>query len=125
MTDNLTVAVERPPAPKQRRRKQPADATPKKQPPYAVVVYNDDVHTFEYVIETLTKVFGYPHEKSLSLALQIHTAGRGIVWSGALEVAELKRDQLRSACPRSFAIRASVIYSGHDEAPSSVNRSSW
>ena len=103
MTDNLAVAVESPPEPGQRRRKQPADASPKEQPPYAVVVFNDDVHTFEYVIETFTKVFGYPHEKSLALALQIHTAGRGIVWSGSLEVAELKRDQLRSAGPDFYA----------------------
>ena len=61
--------------------------------------------TFEYVIETFTKVFGYPHEKSLALALQIHTAGRGVVWSGALEVAELKRDQLRSAGPDFYAAK--------------------
>jgi ATP-dependent Clp protease adaptor protein ClpS len=103
MTDNLTAIVVSPPKPKERPRKQPADATPKKQPPYAVVVLNDDVHTFEYVIETFTKVFGYPHEKSLALALQIHTAGRGIVWSGSLKVAELKRDQLRSAGPDFYA----------------------
>ena len=103
MTDNLAAAVDSPPKSKQRPRKQPADATPKKQPPYAVVVFNDDVHTFEYAIETFTKVFGYPHEKSLALALQIHTAGRGIVWSGALEVPELKRDQLRSAGPDFYA----------------------
>ena len=103
MTDNMAVAVESPPESKHRRRKQPADAKPKVQPPYAVVVFNDDLHTFEYVIETFTKVFGYPPEKSCSLALQIHTAGRGIVWSGVLEVAELKRDQLRSAGPDFYA----------------------
>ena len=36
---------------------------------------------------------------------QIHTAGRGIVWSGALEVAELKRDQIRSAGPDFYAMK--------------------
>ncbi len=103
MTDNLAVAVESPPKAKERRRKQPAEAAPKKQPPYAVVVFNDDAHTFDYVIETFTKVFGYPHEKSLSLAMLIHTAGRAVVWTGSLEVAELKRDQLRSAGPDFYA----------------------
>ena len=29
-----------------------------------MVVFNDEEHTFEYVIETLMKVFGYPKEKS-------------------------------------------------------------
>lgn len=99
MSDEAVVAVESPPEPKMRRRKQPAGAKPKVQPPYAVVVLNDDLHTLEYVAETFMKVFSYPLEKSYSLAMQIHTEGRGIVWSGAREVAELKRDQIRSAGP--------------------------
>jgi len=81
-----------------------AEAKPKKQPPYAVVVLNDDLHTFQYVVETFTKVFGYSAEKSYVLAVKIHNQGRGIVWSGSLEVAELKRDQLRSAGPDFHAV---------------------
>ena len=99
MSDDASLAVESPPTPKQRRKEQPADAKPKKQPPYAVVVFNDEEHTFDYVIETLMKVFGYPLEKSYSLTLQIHTEGKVIAWSGVREVAELKRDQIRSAGP--------------------------
>ncbi len=38
---------------------QPDDAKPKQQPPYAVVLFNDEEHTFQYVVETLMKVFGY------------------------------------------------------------------
>ena len=64
-----------------------------------MVLLNDEEHTFQYVIETLMKVFGYPQEKSCSLTLQIHYEGRGIVWSGSREVAELKRDQIRSTGP--------------------------
>ena len=41
-----------------RKGKQPADAKPKVQPPYAVVVLNDDEHSFQYVIDTFMKVFG-------------------------------------------------------------------
>ena len=37
--------------------------------------------------------------KSYSLALQIHVEGRAIAWSGRREVAELKRDQMRSGRP--------------------------
>jgi ATP-dependent Clp protease adaptor protein ClpS len=99
MIDDAVMAVESPPKPKQQRRKQPADAKPKVQPPYAVVVLNDDEHSFQYVIDTFVKVFGYPLERGYSLALQIHTEGRGIVWSGTREVAELKCDQIRSAGP--------------------------
>lgn len=99
-----------------RRRRKPADTqtakkeknsepTPKKQPPYAVIVLNDEEHTFDYVIETFQKVFGYPLEKCYELALQIHFSGKGIVWSGSLEVAELKRDQIRSSGPDFYALK--------------------
>ncbi len=111
MSDDASLAVENPPAvetlpaPKQRRKKQPADAEPKKQSPYAVVLFDDEEHTFPYVVETLMKVFGYPQEKSYSLTLQVHNEGKGIVWSGAREVAELKRDQIRSAGPDFYATK--------------------
>ena len=72
------------------------DPEHKVQPPYAVVVINDDEHTFQYVIECFRKVFKYTKEKCYKLAEEIHTNGRTIVWSGSLEVAELKRDQIRS-----------------------------
>jgi ATP-dependent Clp protease adaptor protein ClpS len=93
-----TPAAEEPLIPERRRKEQDAAARPRQQPPYAVVLFNDDEHSFMYVIETLMKVFGYPAEKCYALTLQIHNEGRGIVWSGSLEVAELKRDPIRSAC---------------------------
>jgi len=81
----------------------PEDTRPKRLPPYAVVVLNDDEHTFEYVIHTFQKVFGYGVEKAFLLAETIHTQGRGVVWTGPKEVAELKRDQIRSAGPDVYA----------------------
>lgn len=103
MSDEDTIAVASPPAakststPRRRRKKQSAETRPQPQLPYVVVLHNDAEHTFPHVIETLMKVFGYSREKSLSLTRQIHHDGRGVVWSGNREVAELKRDQIRSA----------------------------
>jgi ATP-dependent Clp protease adaptor protein ClpS len=97
------AAPERPPEQRPRRKKRSHVARPKKQPPYAVVLFNDDDHSFPYVVETLMKVFGYPLEKSYALTLQVHNEGKGIVWSGSREVAELKRDQIRSAGPDFYA----------------------
>lgn len=74
-----------------------------KQPPYAVVVINDEDHTFDYVIITFQKVFKYPLEKCFLLAKEIHEKGRSIVWVGSLEVAELKRDQIMSAGPDTYS----------------------
>ncbi len=75
----------------------------KRQPRYAVIVLNDDVHTYEYVIQALTKVFGYSVERGFQLAYEIDTKGRAIVWTGALEIAELKRDQIRGMGPDVYA----------------------
>ncbi len=105
LAEESPPAVETLPRSERRREKQCADAKPKKQPPYAVVVLNDEEHTFQYVIETLMKVFGYPQEKSYTLTMQVHNEGRAIVWSGSREVAELKRDQIRSAGPDFYAER--------------------
>src|SRR5579863_5161565 len=84
------------PKPKSKKRGQEKEKTrPKTQPPYAVIVENDDVHTWLYVIEVLQKVFGYDEQKAFVLTAQVHYSGQAIVWSGSLEVAELKRDQIR------------------------------
>ncbi len=105
MSTGTVAAQQSPPKPKLRRKKRPSDAKPKKQPPYAVVLFNDDEHSFQYVVETLIKVFGYPLERSYALTLEVHNEGKGIVWSGSREVAELKRDQIRSAGPDFYALQ--------------------
>ena len=82
MSTDASLAEESPPAVEtvprsaERRKKQRAGAKPRKQPPYAVVVLNDEEHTFEYVIETLMKVFGYPHEKSFASRCKSTTLAR-------------------------------------------------
>jgi ATP-dependent Clp protease adaptor protein ClpS len=76
----------------------PAEQT-KRQPPYAVVLHNDDVNTMTFVVAVLQKVFGYTVEKCVSLMLDAHNGGKTIVWSGALELAELKADQIISCGP--------------------------
>jgi ATP-dependent Clp protease adaptor protein ClpS len=71
----------------------------KRQPPYAVVLHNDDVNGMEHVVGALRKVFNYDLMKAVGLMLQAHQTGRSIVWTGTLELAELKADQLRSCGP--------------------------
>lgn len=97
MSNQASATVEVPPATEQEQKRSSSSTRPKKQPPYAVVLFNDDDHTFQFVMETLMKVFGYPEERCFQLTLQVHEQGRGIVWSGTRELAELKRDQIRSA----------------------------
>lgn len=78
-----------------------ADTTTKtrRQPPYGVILHNDDINTFEFVVETIHKVFRYELEKCFQLTLAAHESGRSIVWSGTLEGAELKQEQMLSRGP--------------------------
>ncbi|MGQ0636932.1 MAG: ATP-dependent Clp protease adaptor ClpS [Planctomycetaceae bacterium] len=95
--DDVVVTTTRP-APRDETR-------PQKQPPYAVIVENDDLHTFEYVTEGLSKVCGYSREKAHLLAVEIDSQGRAAVWSGTRELAELKRDQIRGLGPDHYGPR--------------------
>jgi ATP-dependent Clp protease adaptor protein ClpS len=94
--------VERESAPEQQTRQR---TKPKRQPPYVVIVHNDDFHTFDYVIEVLRKVCGLDAQHALLLTTRIHFEGRAAVWTGPLEVAELKRDQIRNFGPDFYARR--------------------
>jgi ATP-dependent Clp protease adaptor protein ClpS len=71
----------------------------KRQPPYAIVLHNDDTNGFDYVVGVLRKVFNYGRMKAFWLTLTAHLGGRSTIWSGSLEVAELKADQIRSCGP--------------------------
>ena len=101
------VAVAEPPAPQTKVKRRPRTADPKRnpkpQPPYAVVVLNDDDHTYPYVIEALCRVCRHTVEQSFKLAEQIDRTGRAVVWTGTLELAELKRDQIRGMGPDFYA----------------------
>jgi ATP-dependent Clp protease adaptor protein ClpS len=74
----------------------------RRQPPYAVILHNDDTNSMEFVVMVLRKVFGYTVEKCVKLMLEAHEQGKAAVWVGALEVAELKADQIRSCGPDPF-----------------------
>lgn len=49
---------------------------------YSLVVWNDEVNTFEWVIETLIKVCGHSTEQAEQCALLIHTQGKYAVKKG-------------------------------------------
>ena len=72
------------------------DTQTRRQPPYAVLLYNDDSNSMQFVVMVLRKVFGYDLPKCVELMLEAHEKGRCVAWVGAMEVAELKADQIRS-----------------------------
>ena len=100
MSATQTAIEESPVEPVERAERKVRERTkPKRQPPYAVILHNDDLNTVEHVIGVLRKVFNYDRTKAVQLTLEAHKTGRSVVWSGTLELAELKADQIRSCGP--------------------------
>jgi len=58
------------------------------EPPYNLVIWNDDVNTFEWVIETLVEVCGHTSEQAEQCAFIIHFHGKYAVKQGTYD--ELK-----------------------------------
>jgi ATP-dependent Clp protease adaptor protein ClpS len=71
----------------------------KRQPPYHVILLNDDDHTYNYVIRMLGQLFGHPEARAFLMAKEVDTKGRVIVDTTTLERAELKRDQIHAFGP--------------------------
>ena len=71
----------------------------KRLPPFNVIILNDEVHTFDYVIELLTKLFAHPLAAAVELTWRIHLTGRAVVYTTHKEKAELKHDQVLAYGP--------------------------
>lgn len=69
---------------------------PKRIPRYHVILWNDEEHTYEYVIIMLKELFGHPAETGYRLAKTVDKCGKANVLTTTLEHAELKRDQIHA-----------------------------
>jgi len=56
--------------------------------PFSLIVWNDEVNTFEWVIQTLIEVCGHAQEQAEQCAMLIHTKGKYAVKKGSYD--ELK-----------------------------------
>lgn len=65
-------------------------------PLWNVVLLDDDHHTYEYVIEMMQELFGYPAAKGYDIACEVDSTGRVICATLPLEHAEVKRDQIHA-----------------------------
>jgi ATP-dependent Clp protease adaptor protein ClpS len=62
--------------------------------PAHLVVYNDDVNTFDWVIDCFMEILGYTSVQAEQLALIIHTKGKATVKSDSKEVLMPLKDAL-------------------------------
>jgi ATP-dependent Clp protease adaptor protein ClpS len=73
-----------------------AKEKPKRQPRYAVILWDDDDHSYDYVIGMMQKLFGHPRERGLQIAKEVDSSGRAVCLTTTKEHAELKRDQIHA-----------------------------
>jgi ATP-dependent Clp protease adaptor protein ClpS len=59
-----------------------------------LIVWNDEVNTFEWVIETLMEVCGHQKEQAEQCAMLIHTKGKYAVKNGSYDILKPQCDSI-------------------------------
>lgn len=77
----------------------PRPAPVEPEPLWHVILLNDDLHSFAYVIEMLNAIFGYDVEKGYRMAKEVDENGRVIVCTVHKELAELRQEQIMEYGP--------------------------
>ena len=67
---------------------------PKRQPRYNVILWNDDDHTYDYVIRMMQELFGHDKNRADQIAYTVDRQGRAVCGTTHKEHAELKREQI-------------------------------
>ncbi|MEX0613620.1 MAG: ATP-dependent Clp protease adaptor ClpS [Pirellulales bacterium] len=80
-----TLVPEKKPTAKRKKRRVPR---------YHVVLWDSDVHSYEYVERMLRELFGHPPEECHRMAVTVDSQGKVVVLTTTKEHAELKRDQI-------------------------------
>lgn len=78
-------------------------------PRWKVLLHDDDVTTFEFVIHLLVSLFHKELEEAVRLTFEVHETGSALVTVTSLERAELYVEQVRSmARPQGFPLTATI-----------------
>ncbi len=95
MDSEETVVIEEEQAPTMvAKPKKKADQKPREVPRFHVVLWDSDVHSYEYVERMIRELFGHSAEECHKMAETVDTKGKVIVFTTTKELAELKRDQI-------------------------------
>lgn len=66
------------------------------EPPYHLVLLDDNDHTYAYVIEMLGAVFGYSRDKGYAIACVVDAMGQAIIYTGPKSECETKQNLVHS-----------------------------
>lgn len=87
------------PEPAKKKQRKPKKKPPRKMPMYHVILWNDNDHSYDYVVEMMRKLFGYQQERGFQIAKEVDKTGKAVCVTTTLEHAELKRDQIHAFGP--------------------------
>jgi ATP-dependent Clp protease adaptor protein ClpS len=81
----------------------------RRAPQWKVLLINDDITTFEFVIWLLMDLFAKPYEEAVRLTFEVHETGAGLVTVTNQERAELYVEQVHSlARARGFPLQSAI-----------------
>jgi ATP-dependent Clp protease adaptor protein ClpS len=66
------------------------------EPPYHLILLDDNEHTYQYVVAMLATIFGYAPEKGFAIACVVDSQGQAILMTGPLDEVRLKQDQVHA-----------------------------
>jgi len=69
---------------------------PQRQPRFHVVLWDDDDHSYDYVVRMMQKLFCHSATRGLQIASEVDKSGRATCLTTTKEHAELKRDQIHA-----------------------------
>lgn len=105
VSDKTSAAVAEPAVEQVAKTEKKKKEKPKRQPRYHVILWDDNDHSYEYVIEMMQDLFGHPKERGFEIAKEVDTTGRAICLTTTLEHAELKRDQIHAFGKDRYIVR--------------------
>lgn len=120
MKDSAAVSVAEPAITPKKKKRTKSRKKPRGIPRFHVILWNDDDHSYEYVMLMLRELFGHSYEKGFQLAKEVDTRGKAVVITTTKEHAEFKRDQIHAYGKDSLIKNcAGSMYASIEAAPSS------
>ena len=81
----------------------------KKPSDYAVIIWNDDITTMEFVVSVLTKVFHKKPQEAAALMMEVHENGHGVAGVYTYDIAVSKKARTDSmSAEKNFPLKLTI-----------------
>lgn len=66
------------------------------EPPYHLILLDDNEHTYQYVVHMLGSIFGYNHQKAFAMACVVDAQGQAILMTASHDEVQLKQEAVHA-----------------------------